>query len=225
MSTARRKEKAGAEMSIVLHAASVHVSPHSRSRHERMCVILDAAGAEYTVNDTLDVQRDTVIDAGELPRLAVRRPPTDVVFASYENIVEWNDAGTLRARLKEATAHGRGGDKEIFKENLRLRSQLARTEAELVHVQQAQRAHQAAPAPAAHDRGQQTHETQETRETRETRETQQLRSAAAEAIAATTAAEHEIDLLRAREVKLRDALRTIMQMVPTLMHVTAALAE
>lgn len=222
MSTARRKEKAGAEMSIVLHAASVHVSPHSRSRHERMCVILDAAGAEYTVNDTLDVQRDTVIDAGELPRLAVRRPPTDVVFASYENIVEWNDAGTLRARLKEATAHGRGGDKEIFKENLRLRSQLARTEAELVHVQQAQRAHQAAqaaPAPASHDREQQT------QETRETRETQQLRSAAAEAIAATTAAELEIDLLRAREAKLRDALRTIMQMVPTLMHVTAALAE
>ncbi len=110
-------------MEIVLHAASL--SPHSRSRHEQMRAILDASGAVYTVNDTLDVPRDTVIDAAELPRLAVRRPPTDVVFASYENIVEWNDAGTLRARLKEATAHGRGGDKEIFKENLRLRSQLA----------------------------------------------------------------------------------------------------
>ena len=208
-------------MEIVLHAASVHVSPHSRSRHEQMRAILDASGAAYTVNDTLDVPRDTVIDGAELPRLAVRRPPTDVVFASYENIVEWNDAGTLRARLKEATAHGRGGDKEIFKENLRLRSQLARAEAE-IHAQR--------QAPASHDRGQprETRETttaQESRENLQTRETQQLRAAAAEAIAATTAAEHEIDLLRAREAKLRGALRSIMHMVPTLMQVTAVLAE
>jgi len=181
-------------MELVLHAASVHVHPASRARHEQIRAILDSAGAAYTVNDTLEVPRETLVDGAELPRLAVRRPALDIVFASFDNIVEWNDAGTLAAHLHETIAHARVNDKEIFKENMRLRAQVARLEAA-----------RGKTAPAD--------------------EAKVLRSAAAEAIAASDAAEREIDAVRAREAKLRSALRTLTQMVPTLMQIAGVLAE
>jgi hypothetical protein len=189
-------------MELVLHAASVHVHPGSRGRHDRIRSILDSAGAAYIVNETLEVPRDTLVEGAELPRLAVRRPALDIVFASYDNIVEWNDGGTLASHLHETIAHAKVNDKEIFKENMRLRAQLARLEAARAV------APSVAPtvAPSADD-------------------LQKLRSAAAEAIAATDAAEREIDSIRAREAKLRAALRALTQMVPTLMQIAGVLAE
>ena len=202
-------------MELVLHAASVHVHPASRARHERVRAILDAAGVAYTVSDTLEAPRETIVDGAELPRLAVRRPALDIVFASYENIVDWNDAGTIAAHLHETTAHARATDKEIFKENMRLREQIARLEAALRERSDGQRgaAPSAAPsvapssAPSA-GRGE-----------------QKLRDAAQEAIAASEAAEREVDAARAREAKLRAALRALTQMVPTLMQIAGVLAE
>ena len=194
-------------MELVLHAAAVHVHPASRARHEQIRSILDSAGAAYTVNDTLEVPRETLVDGAELPRLAVRRPALDIVFASYDNIVEWNDAGTLASHLHETIAHAKVNDKEIFKENMRLRAQLARLEA-----RPAAAAVVAAP-PSVGRLDPRSHECQK------------LRSAAAEAIAASDAAEREIDAVRAREAKLRSALRTLTQMVPALMQIAGVLAE
>ena len=193
-------------MELVLHAAAVHVHPASRARHEQIRSILDSAGAAYTVNDTLEVPRETLVDGAELPRLAVRRPALDIVFASYDNIVEWNDAGTLASHLHETIAHAKVNDKEIFKENMRLRAQLARLEARPA----------AAVVVAPPSVG---------RLDPRSDECQKLRSAAAEAIAASDAAEREIDAVRAREAKLRSALRTLTQMVPTLMQIAGVLAE
>ena len=208
-------------MELVLHAASVHVHPASRARHERVRAILDAAGAAYTVSvSTLEAPRETVVDAvdgAELPRLAVRRPALDIVFASYDNIVEWNDAGTLAAHLHETTAHAKATDKEIFKENMRMRAQIARLEAELRSARE-------------RSSGRECQQPLEAREAREAREAQperssDLRAAAAEAIATSEAAEREVDAARAREAKLRSALRSLVHMVPTLMQIAGVLAE
>lgn len=192
-------------MELVLHAASVHVHPGSRGRHDRIRSILDSAGTAYTVNETLEVPRDTLVEGAELPRLAVRRPALDIVFASYDNIVEWNDAGTLASHLHETIAHAKVNDKEIFKENMRLRAQLASLEAVRAPTSAA---HSVAPSVAA-----------------PSAECQKLRSAAQEAIAASDAAEREIDAVRAREAKLRAALRALTQMVPALMQIAGVLAE
>lgn len=201
-------------MELVLHAASVHVHPASRARHEQIRSILDSAGAAYTVNDTLEVPRETLVDGAELPRLAVRRPAIDIVFASYENIVEWNDAGTLASHLHETIAHAKVNDKEMFKENMRLRAQLA---AQLARLE-ARPAAAVVVAPPSVGR-------LDPRSDPRSDECQKLRSAAQEAIAASDAAEREIDAVRAREAKLRAALRTLTQMVPTLMQIAGALAE
>jgi hypothetical protein len=217
-------------MELVLHAASVHVHPASRARHERVRAILDAAGAAYTVSvSTLEAPRETVVDAvdgAELPRLAVRRPALDIVFASYDNIVEWNDAGTLAAHLHETTAHAKATDKEIFKENMRMRAQIARLEAELRSARERNSGRECREALEARE----AREALEAREARESREAQperpsDLRAAAAEAIATSEAAEREVDAARAREAKLRSALRSLVHMVPTLMQIAGVLAE
>ena len=203
-------------MELVLHAASVHVHPASRARHERVRAILDAAGVAYTVSDTLEAPRETLVDGAELPRLAVRRPALDIAFASYENIVDWNDAGTLASHLHETTAHAKATDKEIFKENMRMRAQLARLEAALRERSDGQRGEtRALAAPSVAPSVAPSAGVAE----------QKLRDAAQEAIAASEAAEREVDAARAREAKLRSALRTLTQMVPTLMQIAGVLAE
>lgn len=110
-------------MELVVHAASVHVNPSSRARHERCRAMLDGAGIKYKTNDTLDVPRETAVETSELPQLAVRRPAMDVVFASYETLVEWNDAGLLAEQIERTVSRAvHVGDKELLKENMRLRA-------------------------------------------------------------------------------------------------------
>lgn len=188
-----------------MHAASVHVQPASRVRHERLRAILDGAGVAYTVNDTLDVARQNghaqhaqLAQLQQLPQLAVRRPVLDVVFASYDTLVEWNDAGTLVAQIEATVARAMGaGDKEIFKENMRLRAKRATTD---VAVQ--------TDAPAKGDSGE-----------------ARLRCIANEAIESSCAAEREAESMRAKAAASRAALCKMMSIVPTLLEVAAVLAE
>ena len=185
-----------------MHAASVHVQPASRVRHERLRAILDGAGVAYTVNDTLDVARQNahaqLAQHAQLPQLAVRRPVLDVVFASYDTLVEWNDAGTLVAQIEATVARAMGaGDKEIFKENMRLRAKRATTD---VAVQ--------TDAPAKGDSGE-----------------ARLRCIANEAIESSCAAEREAESMRAKAAASRAALCKMMSIVPTLLEVAAVLAE
>jgi hypothetical protein len=202
------------KMEIVMHAASVHVLPASRVRHERLRAILDGAGVAYTVNDTLDVARQNEHAAAhaaqhaaaQLPQLAVRRPVLDVVFASYDTLVEWNDAGTLVAQIEATVARAMGaGDKEIFKENMRLRA--TRRVTSDVAVQTDAQASEAREkdAPAAREK--------------------ELRFLASEAIESSCAAEREAETMRAKAAASRAALCKMMSVVPTLLEVAAVLAE
>jgi len=185
-----------------MHAASVHVQPASRVRHERLRAILDGAGVAYTVNDTLDVARQNGhaqhAQLQQLPQLAVRRPVLDVVFASYDTLVEWNDAGTLVAQIEATVARAMGaGDKEIFKENMRLRATRRVTTDVAVQTDAPEK-----DAPAA-----------------------RLRCIASEAIESSCAAEREAETMRVKAAASRAALCKMMSIVPTLLEVAAVLAE
>jgi hypothetical protein len=203
-------------MELVLHAASVHVHPASRARHERCRAILDAAGVRYATNDTLEVPRETILEATELPQLAVRRPAMDVVFASFDTLVEWNDAGALVAQIEKTVSRALVvADKEIFKENMRLRARRLTIDVGTQTdgaAKEAASAAEAAKAASAAEAG-----------ARST--ASELRKLASEAIESSASAEREADAMRQKAATARAALCKMMSVVPTLLEVAAVLAE